>query len=289
MKTKLSFNSSLTIGIPVFNAEKFIRSSIQSALDQDYKNIVIQIHDNCSTDASFSICQQMAEQYSNIRLKKHSKNIGSTLNFQSILDECSTEYLCFLGADDTISSNWVSEQMKLADKKDYIGLGRMKIVKFFNGKYQNQTNLEPVYFKSLHPITRRILFIFSPTKIPRMIPLWGVFSVDRSHHFDNLFAGMSNGSYSDVLWSYAMLKKYKVRTIGSGIYYKTDHSGSESYKLLSARKHSYISRAINRMLNLFYPAHFFALLKRSSISELFCVVAIYPFLMVRTILINLIK
>ena len=274
---------SVTIGIPVFNAEKSIKSSIESALNQDYRNIIIQIHDNFSTDSSYAICKQMAELYSNIRLKKHSKNIGSTLNFQSIVYECRTEFLCFLGADDTISSNWVSEQIKHPDSKDFIGLGQFQLIYCFGGDDKRVEMLRPFNFTSFSSIVRRISFIYSPIKVPRMILLWGIFSTDRSSHFDHLFAGQPNGSFSDVLWSYDMLKNYKTRTIGCGIYYKKYHIESESYKLLKTKKKIFISRIINRGLSIIFPSHFFALAKRSSILELFFIIVLFPLFLMQSI------
>ena len=47
----------VTIGMPVYNGEKFIRAAIQSFLQQTHRNFELIISDNASTDMTESICR----------------------------------------------------------------------------------------------------------------------------------------------------------------------------------------------------------------------------------------
>ena len=250
-KYKNSFPS-VTIGIPVFNAEKFIVAAIESALAQDYKNLKILIYDNCSTDNSFWLCSELAAKFDNIQLKQQPYNVGSSLNFQTIIEECDTEFLCFLGADDYISSNWISEQFKNKDVFDFIGLGTMQLISSYEDRVYDSIPLNSVNYRSNFSFIRRLQFLFSPKNVPRMILLWGLFPSSKACKFDKLFAGKENGSFNDVLWSYEMLKNIKARTSGEGIYYKRVHSESESSRLLS-EKRSLLQRLYTKVSTILFP------------------------------------
>lgn len=63
----------VTIGIPVYNEEKFVAETILSALNQTYKNIRIIISDNCSTDRTFEIAAKYAQVDGRIKLIRHEK------------------------------------------------------------------------------------------------------------------------------------------------------------------------------------------------------------------------
>ena len=275
-KYKNSFPS-VTIGIPVFNAEKFIVAAIESALAQDYKNLKILIYDNCSTDNSFWLCSELADKFDNIQLKRQPYNVGSSLNFQTIIEECDTEFLCFLGADDYISSNWISEQFKNKDVFDFIGLGTMQLISSYDDRVYDPIPLNSVNYRSNFSFIRRLMFLFSPKNIPRMILLWGLIPSSKACKFDKLFAGKENGSFNDVLWSYEMLKNIKARTSGEGIYYKRVHSQSESSRLLS-EKRSLLQRLHTKVSTILFPPHLFELLARSNKYELVSSIIFFPLL-----------
>lgn len=92
----------VTIGIPVYNEEKYLAETIESAINQSYKNIRIIISDNCSTDSSFEIASKYVNADNRIELIQHEKNIGAIENFTYTLSKCSTKYFMWLGAHDII-------------------------------------------------------------------------------------------------------------------------------------------------------------------------------------------
>src|SRR6516162_10132302 len=102
-------NVFVTIAIPVYNEEKFLLETIQSAINQSYKNIRIIISDNCSTDASFEIASKFAKQDNRIELIRHEKNIGALENFIFALSKCNTQYFMWLGAHDLLLPGFIEE------------------------------------------------------------------------------------------------------------------------------------------------------------------------------------
>lgn len=98
----------VTIGIPVYNAEKYIRETLDSVLAQSFRSLEILIADDCGTDHSISIIQDYQNKHSrgkDIRIvsQPYNKGIGETRNL--IVEEAHGKYLFFMDADDTIAPN----------------------------------------------------------------------------------------------------------------------------------------------------------------------------------------
>ena len=96
--------SVVSVIIPVYNTEKYIKRCIESVLEQTYKNIEIVLIDNGSNDKSYEICLEYSKQYSNIALCR--QNTAGVSNARNMGIETSTgKYLFFLDSDDYIESN----------------------------------------------------------------------------------------------------------------------------------------------------------------------------------------
>ena len=70
----------VTIVLPVYNEELFIRETLESILAQDYENIEILISDNHSSDATASLCIEFARRDQRIQFFEQSSNIGAIAN-----------------------------------------------------------------------------------------------------------------------------------------------------------------------------------------------------------------
>ena len=71
----------ITIGMPVFNGEKYIANAIETLLEQTESRFKLIISDNASTDSTFSICQKYASADARIQLIKNEINKGPLYNF----------------------------------------------------------------------------------------------------------------------------------------------------------------------------------------------------------------
>ena len=101
----MKINSRLiSIGIPVFNGEKYLSDCIKSALNQDYKNFEIIISDNCSNDSTATLIKNYQNLDSRIKVKFQKKNIGAFNNFKEVLDLSTGDLFIWLAADDKFGS-----------------------------------------------------------------------------------------------------------------------------------------------------------------------------------------
>ncbi len=105
-------NPLVSILIPLYNSEKYISETIQSCLNQTYKNTEIIIVDDGSVDNSLSIAKNFTKTYKNIYVFSQ-KNQGAPAARNKAFELSKGEYIQYLDADDLLSENKIEEQLKL--------------------------------------------------------------------------------------------------------------------------------------------------------------------------------
>jgi len=90
----------VSIITPTFNAEKYIRYTLQSVLNQSYQNWEMILVDDASTDETVKIISNFAEKDSRIKLFKLEKNSGNGFARNIALEKVTGKYIAFLDADD---------------------------------------------------------------------------------------------------------------------------------------------------------------------------------------------
>ncbi len=71
----------VSIGIPVYNGERFLGEAVQSLLDQTFGDFELVIVDNASTDRTSEICRAFAAKDARVRYHRNERNIGGAPNF----------------------------------------------------------------------------------------------------------------------------------------------------------------------------------------------------------------
>ena len=74
----------VSIGLPVYNGELFLKKALDSLLNQTYSNFELIISDNNSTDSTQKICQEYAKNDKRICYIHQEKNIGAFSNFSFV-------------------------------------------------------------------------------------------------------------------------------------------------------------------------------------------------------------
>lgn len=104
----------VTIIIPVYNTEKYLKECLNSVINQTYKNTEIIIINDASTDNSLTIIKKFIDSRFNIRLINHSKNLGVSISRNKGLDLANGEYIYFLDSDDFIRFDTIEKMITLA-------------------------------------------------------------------------------------------------------------------------------------------------------------------------------
>ena len=99
----------VSILIPLYNSERFITQTIESTLEQTYKNIEIIIVDDGSTDNSYNI----AKKYKSDKVKVYrQKNKGASAARNKAFELCSGDLIQYLDADDILDKDKIKFQVE---------------------------------------------------------------------------------------------------------------------------------------------------------------------------------
>jgi glycosyltransferase involved in cell wall biosynthesis len=93
-------NALVTICVPVYNGERFLAQCLDSLLSQTYRDFVLLISDNASTDRTAEICQGYAKADPRVHYHRNAVNIGMYGNNNRLLGLVRTPYVKLANADD---------------------------------------------------------------------------------------------------------------------------------------------------------------------------------------------
>jgi glycosyltransferase involved in cell wall biosynthesis len=112
----------VSIGMPVYNAEQFLKQALDSLLAQDYENFEIVISDNASVDATKEICEGYLGRDARIRYNRNPSNMGPHLNFLKALELSRGKYFMWAAHDDLWESSFISKLIAAFQKYDDVAL-----------------------------------------------------------------------------------------------------------------------------------------------------------------------
>lgn len=94
----------VSIVVPVYNVEKYLKKCVNSIIIQTYKNLEIILVDDGSPDRSGALCDRLAEKDSRIRVI-HKKNGGVSSARNAGIEVATGEYICFVDSDDWLAAD----------------------------------------------------------------------------------------------------------------------------------------------------------------------------------------
>ena len=139
----------VSIIIPVYNVEKYIKTCLDSLINQTLKEIEIILIDDCGQDNSIKIGEEYAQIDDRIRIIYNDKNIGSGDSRNVGINVANGEYLAFVDPDDWVDLNFY-EKLHEEAKKDNFDIVKAKRIKVYsNNRYDEQTALNNRIKKNL--------------------------------------------------------------------------------------------------------------------------------------------
>jgi glycosyltransferase involved in cell wall biosynthesis len=112
----------VSIGLPVYNGEKYLAEAIQSFLDQTFEDFELIICDNASTDHTEEICRKFEALDSRIRYTRNKTNLGATRNHNLVYELSKGQYFKWAGHDDLYAPNYLLECVNVLDSDQGIVL-----------------------------------------------------------------------------------------------------------------------------------------------------------------------
>lgn len=197
--------------MPAYNAEKYIKTAIESILNQTYKDFEFIIVNDCSTDKTLNIIDEYAKKDKRIKVISNNENqkIAKTLNIG--LKEAQGEYIARMDADDWSYPDRIEKQVNFMEKNPDVVLssGNMEICDA-ELKKTNTSN-----YPCLDEQIRKVFLQYNPTVSPAMI--WrrqiseeiGGFNPNTMSEDYMFFMDMSSkgkvGNLKDILIKYRVL------------------------------------------------------------------------------------
>ncbi|MDT3699661.1 MAG: glycosyltransferase family A protein [Thermincola sp.] len=106
----------VSIGLPVYNGERFLRLALESLLAQDYENFELIISDNASTDATAEICQHYMSMDKRIRYVRNDINPGAAKNFNRVFELSAGKYFMWAAHDNIWDKSYISKCVAMLEE-----------------------------------------------------------------------------------------------------------------------------------------------------------------------------
>ena len=129
-KSKKMNHPLVSIGLPVYNGEKYLEEALDSLLSQTFKDFELIISDNASTDKTGDICQCYLEKDDRVRYYRSETNLGMHRNWNYVFELSSGKYFKWAAHDDLYAPQFVEKCVDILDRDASVVLcsTRTKIV-----------------------------------------------------------------------------------------------------------------------------------------------------------------
>jgi glycosyltransferase involved in cell wall biosynthesis len=105
----------VSIGMPVFNGERFLEEALQSLRAQTFRDFELIISDNGSTDRTEEICRRSVAEDTRIRYYREAKNQGAAWNYNRVVELATGEYFKWAAHDDLITPDYLEKCVSMLD------------------------------------------------------------------------------------------------------------------------------------------------------------------------------
>jgi glycosyltransferase involved in cell wall biosynthesis len=158
----------ISIFIPVYNREKLIGETIESAINQTYKNIEIIIVDNNSTDKTWEILKSYSQKDKRIKIYRNEENIGPVRNWRRCFEYAQGEYAKFLWSDDLIAPEFIEKTLPYLINNPDVGFVFTGTEIFFNEENNEKIKAYFIGKTGLYPTEKFIesMLLGEPYSVP---------------------------------------------------------------------------------------------------------------------------
>ena len=101
----------VSVVIPIYNVENYLRKCLDSVCNQTYENLEIICVNDCSPENSSEILKEYAAKDNRIKIINHKKNGGLSAARNTGMDNATGEYIYFLDSDDWIDSDYIEKMV----------------------------------------------------------------------------------------------------------------------------------------------------------------------------------
>lgn len=108
----------VSIIMPNYNSEKYLSFTLDSLIEQTYRNWELIFIDDCSSDKSLEIIERYQKNDKRIKIKRLKKKMGAAIARNIGIKESKGKYVAFLDSDDLWVKNKLEKQIEFMQKKE---------------------------------------------------------------------------------------------------------------------------------------------------------------------------
>jgi len=112
----------VSIGLPVYNGERYLREAIDSILAQTMDDFELIICDNASTDGTEVVCREYVDRDDRIRYYRNDDNLGASRNFNRTVELALASYFKWAAHDDALAANYLARCVEILDHEPTVVL-----------------------------------------------------------------------------------------------------------------------------------------------------------------------
>ncbi|HXI74068.1 MAG TPA: glycosyltransferase family 2 protein [Pyrinomonadaceae bacterium] len=148
----------VTIGLAVFEEERYLRLTLESLLAQDYGNFRLIICDNASTDGTEDICREFEDRDPRIQYFRSASNVGAIANFNRTFELASGKYFMWAGAHDLWEPTFISTAVATLEASPEVVLVYPRVMRI-NGEGERSGLMHDLDMRGLSPLNRYLKII----------------------------------------------------------------------------------------------------------------------------------
>lgn len=212
----------VTVLIAAYNAQEFISQAVDSVISQSYDNIEIIICNDCSTDKTLEILNQIASIHNNVTILNNDSNLGYLKTFNRLLASANGDYISFLDADDYLAPDKIIRQVELLENNPTIGVvGCQYASVSSSGEVISASHYPLIHCEIVQRMEAEMSFCGSSVMISKAV----LMSIGGYREF---FIGCVAEDYD---WLWRILDKFKSANLDYIGYYYRFHTNSLTRKV----------------------------------------------------------
>lgn len=106
----------LSIGLPVYNGERYLAEILDCFLTQTFQDFEIIVCDNASNDQTAAICRAFRERDPRVRYHRNAKNLGAIPNFNKVFELSTTPLFKWIAHDDLYHPRYLESCVRILDE-----------------------------------------------------------------------------------------------------------------------------------------------------------------------------
>lgn len=132
----------VSIIIPVYNVEKYVGEALKSVLAQTYKDFEVIVVDDCGTDRSMKVVEEIAEKSPCVHILHHERNRGLSAGRNTGIEAAKGDWLYFFDSDDILAPDCINNLVSLAEAHREIDMIVGQYDEFKDGEAYHQARFK---------------------------------------------------------------------------------------------------------------------------------------------------